>query len=50
MSKGRELSLEFYITPLFNGEPATLITIFSGNSTNLKDKGLEIVGSYRIGG
>jgi hypothetical protein len=29
---------------LFNGEVATLITFFSGNSRNLKNKGLEIVG------
>jgi hypothetical protein len=28
---------------LFNGEAATLITFFSGNSRNLKNKGLEIV-------
>jgi hypothetical protein len=30
--------------PLFKGEAATLITFFSGNSRNLKIKGLEIVG------
>jgi hypothetical protein len=29
---------------LFNEEAATLITLFSGNSRNLKNKGLEIVG------
>jgi hypothetical protein len=29
---------------LLNGEAATLITIFSGNSRNFKNKGLEIVG------